>query len=187
MIPIRRRRKVVKPLGRLLYAVRGSNFLARQVFTANRSSGDLAIRKHKSRSVIGGMRAHMDKRLKKKILDLLDQHRIMTVATNRLDCRPQATTVGYVNIGLTLYFLCGLESQKAENIARDKRISLTIDHDVSDPLAITGLSMAAEAQTVKSGAEMSKVFSLFSTKCPEYGASRSQELDISSYFGSSRR
>jgi len=31
--------------------------------------------------------------------------------------------------GLTLYFLCGLESQKAKNLALDDRISLTIDHE----------------------------------------------------------
>ena len=38
----------------------------------------------------------------------------MTVATNRPDGWPQATTVGYVNDGLTLYFLCDPESQTAK-------------------------------------------------------------------------
>ncbi|MER8957242.1 pyridoxamine 5'-phosphate oxidase family protein [Mesorhizobium sp. M0833] len=46
----------------------------------------------------------------------------MTIATLRPDGWPQATTVGYVNEGLTLYFLCGLDSQKAENLARDDRV-----------------------------------------------------------------
>ena len=87
----------------------------------------------------------MDDTLKSKILELLDQHRLMTVATNRPDGWPQATTVGYVNDGLTIDFLCSPQSQKAANLARDSRISLTIDHDVSDPMAITGLSMAALA------------------------------------------
>jgi uncharacterized protein YhbP (UPF0306 family) len=103
----------------------------------------------------------MDVILKRKIIEILDQNRIMTVATNRPDGWPQATTVGYVNIGLTLYFLCGAQSQKAENIARDKRISLTIDHDVSDPAEIKGLSMAVEAQLLQSPAEISKALSLF--------------------------
>jgi nitroimidazol reductase NimA-like FMN-containing flavoprotein (pyridoxamine 5'-phosphate oxidase superfamily) len=48
----------------------------------------------------------MDNTLKSKILELLDRHRLMTVATNRPDGWPQATTVGYVNDGLTIYFLC---------------------------------------------------------------------------------
>jgi hypothetical protein len=86
--------------------------------------------------------------IRRKILTLLDQHRIMTVATLRPDGWPQATTVGYVNEGLTLYFLCGLDSQKAKNLARDDRISLTIDHDTADLMTITGLSMAAHARAV---------------------------------------
>ena len=79
----------------------------------------------------------MEAALQQKILEILDQHRLMTVATNRPDGWPQATTVGYVNEGLTLYFLCAPQSQKAQNLARDDRISLTIDHDTSDPMAIT--------------------------------------------------
>ena len=90
----------------------------------------------------------MDEAIRQKILALLDQHRIMTIATLRPDGWPQATTVGYVNEGLTLYFLCGLESQKAKNLARDDRVSLTIDHDTPDIMAITGLSMAARATAV---------------------------------------
>ena len=56
----------------------------------------------------------MEGKIREKILTLLDQHRIMTVATLRPDGWPQATTVGHVNEGLTLYFLCGLGSQKAK-------------------------------------------------------------------------
>ena len=87
----------------------------------------------------------MDDTLRSKILELLDQHRPMTIATNRPDRWPQATTVGCVNEGLTIYFLCSPQSQKAANLARDNRVSLTIDRDVNDPMAITGLSMAAQA------------------------------------------
>ena len=56
----------------------------------------------------------MNEEIREKILTLLDQHRIMTIATLRPDGWPQATTVGNVNEGLTLYFLCGLDSQKAK-------------------------------------------------------------------------
>src|SRR6185369_17049615 len=99
----------------------------------------------------------MDDEMRRKILKLLDEHRIMTVATLRPDGWPQATTVGYVNQGLTLYFLCGLESQKAKNLARDSRLSLTIDHDTPDLMAITGLSMAARAEVVTDRAEAEKI------------------------------
>lgn len=109
----------------------------------------------------------MDEETRKKILALLDQHRIMTVATLRPDGWPQATTVGYVSEGLTLYFLCGLDSQKARNLARDNRISLTIDHDTSDIMAITGLSLAAHAHRVHDRAEAEKVLGMLPLKYPE--------------------
>jgi nitroimidazol reductase NimA-like FMN-containing flavoprotein (pyridoxamine 5'-phosphate oxidase superfamily) len=109
----------------------------------------------------------MDEAIRNKILTLLDQHRIMTVATLRPDGWPQATTVGYANEGLTLYFLCGLDSQKAVNLAHDDRVSLTIDHDTTDLMAITGLSMAAHAQAVDNPAEAEKVLRMLIQKYPE--------------------
>ncbi len=110
----------------------------------------------------------MDETIKGRIIELLDHHRLMTVATNRPDGWPQATTVGYVNDGLTIYFLCGPESQKAQNLARDNRLSLTVDHDVSDPMAITGLSMAAHAHPVIDSAELAKAMKLLVERYPEY-------------------
>ena len=109
----------------------------------------------------------MDEELRQKVLNLLDQHRVMTVATLRPDGWPQATTVGYVNEGLTLYFLCGLDSQKAANLAQDDRVSLTIDHDTPDIMAITGLSMAAHAQAVTDPAEAARVLRMLPSKYPE--------------------
>lgn len=109
----------------------------------------------------------MDQETRKKILALLDQHRIMTVATLRSDGWPQATTVGYVNDGLTLYFLCGLGSQKAQNLARDNRVSVTIDHDTADLMKITGLSMAAHAYPVTDRGEAEKVINMLPLKYPD--------------------
>jgi nitroimidazol reductase NimA-like FMN-containing flavoprotein (pyridoxamine 5'-phosphate oxidase superfamily) len=110
----------------------------------------------------------MNDEIRKKILGLLDQHRLMTITTLRPDGSPQATTVGYAKDGLILYFLCGRDGPKARNLARDDRISLTIDHDTSDPIAISGLSMAARAQPVDDPTEVEKVFRLLPLKYPEY-------------------
>ena len=109
----------------------------------------------------------MDASLRAKILALLDEHRILSLATIRPDGWPQATTVGYVNEGLTLYFLCGLESQKAGNLARDNRCSLTIDHETADIMAISGLSMAARAHAVEDRAEAEKVLRMLPLKYPD--------------------
>ena len=95
----------------------------------------------------------MDEAIRNKILTLLDRHRIMTIATLRPDGWPQATTVGYANEGLTLYFLCGPDSQKVANLAHDDRVSLTIDHDTTDIMSISGLSMAAHAQAAEDSTE----------------------------------
>lgn len=111
----------------------------------------------------------MDEEIKQKILALLDEHRIMTIATLRSDGWPQATTVGYASEDLTIYFLCGLDSQKAANIARDNRVSLTIDHDTPQVMEITGLSMAARATPVLDPAEGEKVLRMLMAKYPPQG------------------
>jgi nitroimidazol reductase NimA-like FMN-containing flavoprotein (pyridoxamine 5'-phosphate oxidase superfamily) len=109
----------------------------------------------------------VDDLMRRKILALLEAHRIMTIATLRPDGWPQATTVGYVNEGLTLWFLCGLESQKARNLALDDRVSITIDHDIPDIMAITGLSMAARAQRVTDPREAEKVLAMMPLRYPD--------------------
>jgi general stress protein 26 len=110
----------------------------------------------------------MRSELKAKTLELLDKHRIMTVATLRPDGWPQATVVGFVHKGLTLYFICGRDSQKAANIARDSRLSIAIGGDTNDPMAIDGLSMAARATPVHSDAEIKEVIRLLIASYPEY-------------------
>jgi nitroimidazol reductase NimA-like FMN-containing flavoprotein (pyridoxamine 5'-phosphate oxidase superfamily) len=114
----------------------------------------------------------MDETLRKNILSLLDEHRIMSIATLRPDGWPQVTTVGYVHEGLTLYFLCGLDSQKARNLAHDNRVSLTIDHDTADLMAIRGLSMAARAEPVVDRDEAQKVLGLLAQAYPEQDPSK---------------
>jgi PPOX class probable F420-dependent enzyme len=108
----------------------------------------------------------MDTRIRQKILALLEEHRIMTIATLRPDGWPQATTVGYASEDLTLYFLCGPDSQKATNLARDDRVSLTIDHDTPQVMEIAGLSMAGRAHPVTDEDTVQKVLRLLVAKYP---------------------
>src|SRR5262249_53061407 len=108
----------------------------------------------------------MDDTIRKKILKLLAKHRKMTIATLRPDGWPQATTVGYGNDGLTIYFLCGPDSQKAANLARDNRVSLTIDDDTGQVMAIEGLSMAARADAVTDPSEAEKALQLMMQRYP---------------------
>ena len=113
----------------------------------------------------------MDDVLKAQMLSIMDAHRIMTVATLRADGWPQATTVGYAHEGLTLYFLCGLESQKAANLIRDSRVSITIDHDEPQVMKITGLSMAARAERIEDPREAERIMGLLISRYPQQGQS----------------
>ncbi len=70
------------------------------------------------------------------------------------------TTVGYANDGLVIYFLCGADSQKAANLAKDDRVSLTVDDDPTQVMDIVGLSMAARAKLVTNPAEFEKALRL---------------------------
>ena len=109
----------------------------------------------------------MDQTTEHTITQLLDSHRIMSLATVRPDGWPQATTVGYVNEGLSIYFLCGLESQKAHNLAGDDRVSLTINDDPEDIMQITGLSLSGHAAKVESPAEAARLIALMPPRYPD--------------------
>ena len=108
----------------------------------------------------------MDDALQARMLAVIEKNRTMTVATLRPDGWPQATTVGYGNDGGTIYFLCGLESQKAANIDSDNRVSVTINDDPDEVMAITGLSMAAHALPVTDRDEGLRVLALLAGKYP---------------------
>lgn len=109
----------------------------------------------------------MDETLKRQILQLLDQHHTMRIATLRPDGWPQVTTVGYANEGFAIYFLCGPDSQKAANLAHDDRVSLAIDDDTPQVMEITGLSMAAHAHVVTDPKEGEKALRLLWQRYPE--------------------
>jgi general stress protein 26 len=110
----------------------------------------------------------MKNALKQLIIRLLDEHRIMTIATNRPDGWPQATVVGYANDGLVIYTFIARNSQKYANIQRDPRVSLAIAKDYPQPLAIKGLSLAARALVIEDDSEVDRAWKLPLHRYPEY-------------------
>jgi nitroimidazol reductase NimA-like FMN-containing flavoprotein (pyridoxamine 5'-phosphate oxidase superfamily) len=112
----------------------------------------------------------MKREFKRQIIDLLNDHRIMTIATNRVDGWPQATIVGYVNDGLTIYFVIGRDSQKFANIARDPRVSVAIGNDYPQVLQIEGLSMAGRVAEVRDPQEIEHAAEILYQRYPEYKA-----------------
>ena len=106
----------------------------------------------------------MDDAIRKQILSILERHGDMTLATLREDGFPQATTVTYVNDGLTLYFGCDPSSQKAQNIARHPKVSATIDQPQEDWDAIEGVSLGGLATRVTDPGEIAKIVELMRAK-----------------------
>src|SRR4051812_24592546 len=88
----------------------------------------------------------LKREFKSQVVELLDQHRLVTLATNRPDGWPQATVVGYVNDGLILYTFIARDSQKFTNLKHDKRISGAIAKDYPQPLQIKGLSFGGVSE-----------------------------------------
>jgi PPOX class probable F420-dependent enzyme len=110
----------------------------------------------------------MKHQFKQQIVDLLDRHRIMTIATVRPDGWPQATVVSYANDGLIIYCLVSRDSQKYANIMRDPRVSLTVANDYPQPLQIKGLSIAAQAVETSDPGERDHMAEILLRRYPEY-------------------
>jgi len=119
----------------------------------------------------------MMQRLKSLILRVLDDHRVMTLATNRPDGWPQATMVGYVNDGLLLYSFVARNAQKYANILRDPRVSAAIGSDAPNPRDIRGLSLAGHAAEVTDAAEFDDIARLRLKRYPEYADNRAAASD----------
>jgi len=119
----------------------------------------------------------MDDTNKQRILELLDVVDNMTLATLREDGHPQATTVSYVNEGLTVYFGTAHDSQKAVNISRDPRVSLTVNRPYRFWKDILGLSAGGLARAVSDAAEYRRASSLLFERFPEVAVYRGLESE----------
>ena len=109
----------------------------------------------------------MDSALREEILSVLKGVSDMTIATIRPDGYPQATTVSYVSDGLTMYFGCAAESQKAQNIAYNNKVSLTVTLPYFNWEEIRGLSMGGRATPVTDPNEVNRVSELMLRKFPQ--------------------
>lgn len=104
--------------------------------------------------------------MKDKAIQILEQNRLMAIATLRPDGWPQATMVGYANDGLLLYFVISRASQKFANIERDNRVSLVVGRDFHDPATIKALSIAARADEVRDPGQRKKAIHLLLDRHP---------------------
>ena len=104
--------------------------------------------------------------MKGKAIDILDQNRLMAIATMRADGWPQNTIVGYANEDILLYFVISRQSQKFANIDRDDRVSIVIGRDFHDPSTIKALSIAARASEVRDARQRERAVRLLLDRHP---------------------
>jgi nitroimidazol reductase NimA-like FMN-containing flavoprotein (pyridoxamine 5'-phosphate oxidase superfamily) len=119
----------------------------------------------------------MDPRLKQEIISILNDTNDMTIATVREDGYPQATTVSYVNDGLKIYFGCAASSQKAKNLARNNKVSLTVNLPYASWNDIRGLSLGGRAEPVADPQEAEQAGQLMFEKFPQIARYAPAELE----------
>lgn len=106
----------------------------------------------------------MDLERRQIVLEYLFQHQVMTVATIGAK-GPWAAAVFYVNEGFAFYFLSAGHTRHSQNIARDGRVSATIQEDYKDWPAIKGIQLEGIVQQLE-GAERQRAQTLYEEKYP---------------------
>ena len=99
-------------------------------------------------------------------ISILNENRIMTIATTRPDGWPQATIVGYANEGFRLYFLIYRASQKFANIAKDSRVAITVGHEPTELRDVKAVYAGCNVEEVSDLAEKSRAWTLLAERHP---------------------
>jgi uncharacterized protein YhbP (UPF0306 family) len=109
----------------------------------------------------------MKNKLRTRVQIYLRDHNVATLAAGNADDL-WAAAVFYVNDGYTLYFLSSPTSRHAMNLAKNRRVALTIQEDYADWLKIKGVQIEGIASEI-SGAEEEKARRLYGEKFPVVG------------------
>jgi nitroimidazol reductase NimA-like FMN-containing flavoprotein (pyridoxamine 5'-phosphate oxidase superfamily) len=130
----------------------------------------------------------MNKADQEFVLHVLDTAPDLTLATIRPDGYPQATTVSFAHEDMTLYAGIGRNSQKADNIRCNGKVSLTVNLPYHDWREIRGLSMSAIAELLEDPEEAAAAAACLERRFPavEDGAGRTWDTKSCS-CGSGRR
>jgi len=104
--------------------------------------------------------------VERKAVEILNQYRVMALATLQPDGWPQATMVSYANDGLLLYFVVSKQSLKYANINRDSRVSIVVGRDFEEPSQIKGLSITANASEVRDPSQRERAIKLVLERHP---------------------
>jgi nitroimidazol reductase NimA-like FMN-containing flavoprotein (pyridoxamine 5'-phosphate oxidase superfamily) len=99
-------------------------------------------------------------------IGILNENRIMTIATVRPDGWPQTTVVGYANEGWRLYFLIYRTSQKFANIAHDNRVSISVGREPAALREVKAVYAGCTAREIIDLKEKSRAWTLLAKRHP---------------------
>lgn len=102
--------------------------------------------------------------MKKEIIELLNNHNTMSLATSR-DNSSYAASLFYASERLTLYFLSNPASEHSLNIALNPEVAVTINKDHSDWRVVRGLQIRGKSYKVN-GDETERAKKVFEKKYP---------------------
>jgi uncharacterized protein YhbP (UPF0306 family) len=103
--------------------------------------------------------------LKQQILDYMQAHNTMTLATSVGDV-PWAATVFYASDDLRLYFFSAPDSRHCQNLAANARVAVTIQEDYQDWRQIKGIQLEGNVALVDGVLEKAKAMAVYARKYP---------------------
>ena len=101
------------------------------------------------------------------VLDYLQEHSTVTLATASPAAVPRATTLLYVNDGVILYVWTRPDTTTARQIEQNDIVGLAIDEYTDDWRQTKGIQAMGKAEVVVSPDEVERVTRLFDEKFPE--------------------
>jgi uncharacterized protein YhbP (UPF0306 family) len=101
-----------------------------------------------------------------EVLEYVQEHKTLTLATASPSGVPRASTFLYVNEGPTLYFWTRPTTITARQIEQNPVVSFTIDDYTEDLSKTRGVQGTGEASVLLSGEQIARVADLFGQKFP---------------------
>jgi uncharacterized protein YhbP (UPF0306 family) len=101
-----------------------------------------------------------------QVLDFLQGHQTLTLATSSPGGVPRASTFLYVNDGANLYFWSRATTTTARHLQQNPVVAFTIDEYTDDLNQTRGLQGFGEASVLLRGEEIARVADLFGQKFP---------------------
>src|SRR3972149_7351344 len=103
--------------------------------------------------------------LKQQILDYMQVHNTMTLATTFGDV-PWAATVFYASDDLRLYFFSAPDSRHCQNLTANARVAVTIQEDYHDWRQIKGIQLEGAVTLVDGVLEKARAMVVYARKYP---------------------